>query len=101
MRSVVGEMNPIRKQLVRRAFDKLDDNKNGIIELDDIKRVYNAKMHPEVKAGKKSEDEVLGEFIDTFELHHSLKNPGDKDRKISPKEFQEYYNNVSASIDND
>lgn len=101
MRSVVGEMNPFRKQLVRKAFDKLDKNGNGIIELDDIKSVYNAKFHPEVKAGKKSEDEVLAEFLDTFELHHSLKCPNEKDRKINIKEFNEYYNNVSASIDND
>ena len=54
-----------------------------------------------MKAGKKSEEEVLLEFLDTFELHHSLKNPSEKDRKISFKEFVEYYNNVSASIDND
>ena len=94
-------MNAFRKQLVRRAFDKLDGNGNGIIELDDIKKVYNAKFHPEVKSGKKTEDEVLGEFLDTFELHHSLKNPNDKDRKINIKEFNEYYNNVSASIEND
>lgn len=43
MRSVVGEMNPYRKALVKKAFDKLDDNKNGMIELDDVKRFYNAK----------------------------------------------------------
>ena len=43
MRSVVGEMNPIRKALVKRAFDKLDANKNGVIEIDDIKAVYNGK----------------------------------------------------------
>jgi Ca2+-binding EF-hand superfamily protein len=101
MRNVVGEMNPFRKGMVRKAFDKLDQNKNGIIELDDIKAFYNAKMHPEVRAGKKTEDEVLAEFLDTFELHHSLKNPNDKDRKINIREFTEYYNNVSASIDND
>lgn len=86
---------------MRRAFDKLDKNGNGIIEIDDIKGVYNAKFHPEVKAGKKTEDEVLYEFLDTFELHHSLKNPSDKDRQINIREFNEYYNNVSASIDND
>jgi Ca2+-binding EF-hand superfamily protein len=101
MRSVVGEMNPFRKGMVKKAFDKLDNNKNGIIELDDIKSFYNAKMHPEVRAGKKTEDEVLAEFLDTFELHHSLKNPSEKDRKINIREFMEYYNNVSASIDND
>ena len=54
-----------------------------------------------MKAGKKTEDEVLYEFLDTFELHHSIKNPQDKDRKINMKEFIEYYTNVSASIDND
>lgn len=101
MRSVVGEMNNFRKQLVRKAFEKLDKNGNGIIEIDDIKGVYSAKFHPEVKAGKKTEEEVLFEFLDTFELHHSLKNPSEKDRKITFKEFVEYYNNVSASIDND
>lgn len=101
MRSVVGEMSPFRKGMVKKAFDKLDENKNGIIEIDDIKAYYNAKQHPEVKAGKKSEDEVLAEFLDTFELHHSLKHPEDRDRKINVREFMEYYNNVSASIDND
>lgn len=33
---------------------------------------YNARGHPDVRAGKKSEDEVLGEFLDTFEMHFSL-----------------------------
>ena len=101
MRSVIGEMSPVRKGFVKRAFDKLDRYGNGIIELDDIKGVYNGKQHPDVKSGKKTEDEVLAEFLDTFELHHSIKNPGDKDRKITMKEFVEYYNNISASIDND
>jgi len=101
MRSVVGEMNPFRKGMVKKAFEKLDANSNGIIEIDDIKHFYNAKMHPDVKSGKKTEDEALSEFLDTFELHHSLKHPGEKDRKINVREFMEYYTNVSASIDND
>ncbi len=101
MRNVVGEMNSYRKALVKRAFDKLDRNGNQVIELDDIKTFYNAKMHPDVRAGRKQEEEVLTEFLDTFELHHSLRNAKDKDGKITFKEFVEYYNNVSASIDND
>jgi Ca2+-binding EF-hand superfamily protein len=101
MRNVVGEMNTFRKALVRRAFEKIDRNGNGIIELDDIKGVYNAKFHPEVKSGKKTEDEVLSEFLDTFELHHSIKCPSERDGRVNIREFTEYYNNVSASIDND
>jgi hypothetical protein len=29
-------------------------------------------MHPEVRSGKKSEEDVLYEFLDTFEQHYSL-----------------------------
>ncbi len=79
MRSVVGEMNNYRKALVKRAFEKLDRNGNGVVELDDIKGFYNAKMHPDVRSGKKTEDEVLTEFLDTFQLHHALKNPNERD----------------------
>jgi hypothetical protein len=43
-----------------------------VIDINDIKGVYNASRHPDVKSGKKTEDEVLGEFIETFEQHHSL-----------------------------
>jgi hypothetical protein len=57
-------------------------------------------MHPEVKSGKKSEDEILGEFIETFEMHHNI-GGGSRDQSVTMEEFLEYYNNVSASLDND
>ena len=40
--------------------------------MSDLKGVYNASNHPDVKAGKKTEDEILCEFLDTFEMHHAL-----------------------------
>ena len=33
--------------------------------------VYTAKSHPDVLSGKKTEDDILGEFLDTFEQHHA------------------------------
>lgn len=101
LRSVVGDMNQFRRSFVERAFKKIDKNGNGILELDDIKDTYNAKFHPDVKTGKKTEDEVLYEFLDTFEMHYSLKHPGSRDRTITLDEFVEYYNNISVSIDDD
>lgn len=72
LRGIVGEMNDFRKSLARKAFNKMDKNGNGKLELADIRGVYNGKMHPEVKAGKKTEDEVLAEFLDNFEYHFSI-----------------------------
>ena len=94
-------MNQKRKTLVKKAFNKIDKNGNGIVEIDDIKGTYNAKNHPDVKLGKKTEEEVLSEFLDTFELHYSLSHPESKDRRITFEEFIEYYNNISMSIEDD
>jgi len=101
MRAVAGELTPIRKAFVAKAFKKVDKDGSGILDIRDIEGTYNAKDHPDVKAGKKTEEEILSEFLDTFELHHSLKHPEDKDRKITLKEFEEYYTNVGATIEND
>lgn len=67
----------------------------------DIKQSYNAKKHPDVIKGKKTEEEVLAEFLDTFELHHAMKHPDDRDGKVTLAEFTEYYSHISCSIDND
>lgn len=50
----------------------MDKDKSGVLNIDDIKDVYNAKKHPDVIKGKKTEEEILHEFLDTFELHYSL-----------------------------
>ena len=34
--------------------------------------VYNGSKHPDVLTGKKTEDDILTEFLDTFEMHYSL-----------------------------
>jgi Ca2+-binding EF-hand superfamily protein len=43
MRSVAGEMNPIRKAFVKKAFVKIDKDGSGIVDIRDIQGVYNAK----------------------------------------------------------
>ncbi|OMJ71856.1 hypothetical protein SteCoe_29828 [Stentor coeruleus] len=100
LRAVRGPMNGFRKALVAQAFNKLDADASGILDINDVKRFYNARGHPDVRSGKKSEEEVLGEFLETFEMHHNL-DGGTNDRRVTKEEFDEYYNNISMSIDND
>jgi len=102
IRKIVGVMNPMRRSYAEKAFHVLDKHNNGAIELANVKRAYNAKKHPDVASGERTEDEVLCEFLDTFEIHfcerNGLKN---KDRKIVMEEWLEYYNSVSCSMDSD
>ena len=102
IKGIIGDMNERRKKIVLQAFQSLDKNGNGIIELDDIRDTYNAKMHPDVKSGKKTEEEVLAEFLDTFEYQFNLLNDEKTDdSKVSLEEFMEYYNNISMGIKDD
>eukprot|EP00759_Apiculatamorpha_spiralis_P046144 PhF_6_TR4270/c0_g1_i1/m.5766 len=90
-----GELTPARKKVVAQAYAKLDINGDGKVDLDEIRQLYSAKGHPDVLKGKKTEEEVLLEFIDTFEVR------GEKDGIVTPQEFENYYSNVSSSIDDD
>ena len=88
-------MSARRQKLVGMAFDKMDKNGNGIIEPEDVIDTYDASKHPDVLAGKKTADEVLREFLDTFDVG------GEVDGKVTRREFMNYYSNVGASIDDE
>lgn len=95
-----GEMNEFRRGISLRAFAIMDADCSGQLTLSDIKLKYNAKKDPKVISGEKTEDEVLYEFMDTFETHHN-ECKGEKDHIITKDEWCAYYNNVSMSIDDD
>ena len=94
-------MTPQRLKLVQLAFKKLDRDGSGIVDINDIRGVYNATKHPDVISGKKKEDQVLNEFLETFEAHHHIMNGAKAEGQITLNEFVEYYTNISASIDLD
>lgn len=63
-----------RKKMVAQAYKKLDKDGNGWIDINDVRGVYKADKHPDVKAGKKTEDQILQEFLETFETAHAMRN---------------------------
>lgn len=98
---VRGRMNEIRIDAVNSAFDRLDKDNQGFIELQDLVSRYQASQHPAVVDGRKTEEQVLAEFLDTFETHHNLNNGGSGDSRVSREEFIGYYDNISSTIGED
>lgn len=101
VRVIVGPMNKFRTNLALKAFKILDRSGDGVVDIEDIRAMYNASMHPDVKSGKRTEDEIKLEFLETFEQHYNTISGGKSDGKITPQEWLEYYTHVSASIDSD
>jgi hypothetical protein len=44
---------------------------------------------------------ILQEFLETFETAHNMRNNEAPDHVVTKEEFEEYYNNISASIEDD
>ena len=95
LRSIRGTMNSRRRDIVLVAFAKFDKTGDGVVALDDLRaHGYNGKEHPDVKAGKRTEESVVLEFLSSFD------GP-DADGSITLAEFCDYYSNLSAFIDLD
>lgn len=88
-------MNKQRRNIVNLAYNVLDKDGSGEVDINDLIGVYDVTCHPDYKAGKKTRDQILRELIDVFDVG------GEKDGKITRKEFQNYYQQLSAGIDND
>jgi Ca2+-binding EF-hand superfamily protein len=101
VRAIRGPMNPARQKVVMQCFKKLDRDNSGWIDISDIRGIYVANKHPDVLSGKKTEDQILQEFLETFEIAHSIRNNEAPNYVVTKEEFIEYYNNISASIDDD
>ena len=90
-----GPMNERRRRLVQMAFQKMDKDGNGLLEPSDLMGTFDASQHPEVLSGRMTDEQVFREFLENFDVG------GEKDGVVTPNEWENYYANVSSSIDND
>jgi len=50
------------------VFRKLDPNKSGVVNLNNMKKFYCTKKHPKVMSGEAKEWEIEEVFLSSFEL---------------------------------
>ena len=68
-------MSQARRNLIHKAFKKLDKSGDGIVTVEDLHGVYNCKKHPKYLSGEWTEDQCLRQFLDSFDSD-------DKDGKV-------------------
>jgi len=82
--------------MVDRAFAMLDKTGSGDINAADLASLYDTSKHPAVIEGKKTHDQVLNEFLNSFD---GLR--GNKDGIITKSEWDQYYTNLAVSTPSD
>ncbi|XP_003390641.1 PREDICTED: calcyphosin-like protein [Amphimedon queenslandica] len=88
-------MSQSRISIIDQAYNKLDRTGDGLVTVEDLKGVYNAKQHKKYQNGEWTEEQVFLEFLKKFD------SPNDPDGQVTRDEFINYYAGVSASIDSD
>ena len=81
--------------LVHQVFDRLDPYGQNEVDPQDLILNFDATRHPDVSAGARNADDVVKEFLETFDVGGVV--PG----KITRDEFVNYYHNIAASINED
>ena len=94
LRAIRGELNDRRRALVHQAYKILDKDGSGQVTIKDIEIAYDVSFHPDFQSGKKTAQEVLRDFMTVWETHK-------KDGIVTIEEFEDYYKDISASIDDD
>lgn len=60
-------MSKARRDVILKAFRKLDKTGDGVITIEDLKGVYNVKNHPQYLNGEKTEEQLFTKFLESFE----------------------------------
>lgn len=92
--AIRGPVSKRRRALIDMAFKVLDRTGDGRVTIDDVTGTYDVNHDPDVKAGRLAPEKALGNFLSNFDCV-------EKDGVVTEKEFQKYYKNVSASIEDD
>ena len=100
-------LNEFRKGILKQVFNKLDNGEKGFITVGTIRNEYNPRGNPLVRQGKRTEDEILAEFLDVLEYHFNLlieKNEEEidvNDIEVDFDDFCDFYKNISLCIEDD
>jgi len=97
---IENSLNQRRENIVKEAFNRIDTEKCGIVNLSDVKSLFNSKNSPLVKEGDVTEEDFYNNFMETFQTHHNLvRSP--KIKKVNYEEFLNYYKFFSLTIEDD
>eukprot|EP01017_Pseudomicrothorax_dubius_P009839 TRINITY_DN13433_c0_g1_i8.p1 TRINITY_DN13433_c0_g1~~TRINITY_DN13433_c0_g1_i8.p1 ORF type:complete len:560 (+),score=193.58 TRINITY_DN13433_c0_g1_i8:448-2127(+) len=71
--ALLGSFSSARREVVAQLAEKLDPHGSGSIAISDLKNNFSPRLHPDVKSGRRSEESVLLEFIESIDQFLALK----------------------------
>lgn len=93
MRGVRGRVSARRMALISSAFHQMGGTYTRTVSPRELQRHYDATSHPEVQAGRCSEEEASDAFMRAV--------GGDRGEGVAFEGFANYFKDLSASLESD
>ena len=97
---IKGNLDEKRKIIIITIFEYIDSEKKGEISIQLLKGIFNAKNHPDVLKGIKSQEGVFEQFCYSLDLYCEV-NDVQINGYLTFENFMDYYSGVSACIHDD
>jgi Ca2+-binding EF-hand superfamily protein len=94
---ILDDLNNRRLNLVLVAFNRVDLDQSGVVKYNEFKSYFFARNNPLLEVLKMTEEQLYSDFVQTFELHHSIKT-GLRNKNCRLDEFINYYKFISFLI---
>ena len=94
-----GTIKEDRKNIVMNKFVGIDIEKKGSVNVEVLKKIFNAKNHPDYINGKKNERDLYEEFLYMLDIYLKLRNINNN--IITYEDFVEFYSIISPCYEND
>jgi Ca2+-binding EF-hand superfamily protein len=95
MIAIRGPISYRRRQFIDKAFQLIDFDGRGMVDPEEIIDRYDPTNHPDVKNGLKKSQDIFRDFLRVFDVSTEVEG------KVTRNEFENYYFNLSASIERD
>lgn len=69
-----GGLNESRHEILQEFFAKLDHKAADVIDLRIMSNLFNARNHFDVKGGRRTQDEIDGQFKDALQIYSKISN---------------------------
>jgi Ca2+-binding EF-hand superfamily protein len=96
MRGLRDPLSQRRIAMIQKVFAMLDKDRSAQITFSDVANIYDVSMHPDFLARKKTKDEIVREFLNSFDGAR-----GNNDGVLTWDEFVDYYGDLSMAIPSD